>query len=104
MAVGMGIVTGEAFAAGVASVPSPIGDLDWDGWMYHQFFDVRSVTNTLADGVNAVGASVMLPIDVKSQRILRSDDRLMAVVEGEVEVGAATVRLDADTRILFLLP
>ena len=103
LAVGFGIVSAEAFAAGVASVPSPIGDLDWDGWMFHQFADLHSVTATIADGVNAVGCSIYQEIDVKSQRILESDNVLVAVAEAENEVGAAAAVLDADSRILIKL-
>ena len=103
-AVGFGIVNSEAFATGVGAMPSPIGDVDWDGWMYHQFADVRSITTTLADGANAASASVLQEIDVKSQRILHSDNVLMGVAEVQSEVGTATLRLDLDTRVLFILP
>ena len=37
-AVGMAVVTDQAVAAGVASVPTPISDKDSDSWIMHQYF------------------------------------------------------------------
>ena len=34
-AVGIGLATTAAVAAGAASVPTPITELGWDGWLYH---------------------------------------------------------------------
>ena len=34
-AFGIGLATAEAFAAGIASVPTPVSDDDWNGWMWH---------------------------------------------------------------------
>ena len=36
-AFGIGLVTNQAFAAGGGSVPGPVADDDWDGWMFHQY-------------------------------------------------------------------
>ena len=35
---GVGVVSVEAFAAGVASIPEPYTDSDWGGWMVIQAF------------------------------------------------------------------
>ena len=102
-AIGFGIVTAEAFAAGVLSVPSPITDASWDGWMMHEFFQLRVAAGTLGDGVNAGIATVNIKIDVKAMRILDSDNVLMGVTE-VFETGTATMHQDADTRMLLLLP
>ena len=37
-AFGIGLVSAEAFAAGIASVPEPYADSDWGGWMVLQPF------------------------------------------------------------------
>ena len=37
-AIGIGIVNSQAFAAGIVSMPTPITESDWGGWMWHQFF------------------------------------------------------------------
>ena len=31
-----------AFLAGVASMETPIDEEDWDGWLYHRYFTVKS--------------------------------------------------------------
>ncbi len=49
-AIGLGVVTSEAFAAGVASIPEPFTDADWGGWMVWKSFaysvDVLDATGT----------------------------------------------------------
>ena len=100
---GFGIVTAEAFGVGATAMPSPLEDNDWDGWMYHQFFDIHSITATIADGANAMAVVESSDIDSKAQRILHSDDVLMGVTE-VLEIGVATASIHADTRMLVKLP
>jgi len=102
-AMGFGIVTAEALAGGVTTVPSALVDANWDGWMWHQFLDIRAVTATIADGVNAMSATLRFQIESKAQRILRSDDVLFGSID-MVESGTATWELQADTRMLLILP
>ena len=102
-AVGIALVTAEAITAGVASVPTPLGDDDWDGWIWHSYFDVRAVTSTIADGVNAGGAVVRIPIDSKAMRIWNDNLRLFGVWE-VVESGTAVAEAVASTRVLVKLP
>ena len=45
-AFGMGIVSAQARAAGVASVPDPAGNATWDGWFVHEFFGQRLQFNS----------------------------------------------------------
>ena len=98
-AVGIGIVAVPAFTAGIASVPTPLIESDWDGWLWHQFFDIRSVTATIADGVNAVGCRKWIDIDSKAMRIVEGDEVVFGVVEG-VESGTAFMEFHADSRLL----
>ena len=102
-AVGIGVVTSAAFTAGVASVPTPLTEEQWDGWLFHTYFDVRSVTATIGDGVNAVGAVVRIPIDSKAMRIFTEDMTLIGVTE-VVESGASNMEMQGQTRILVKLP
>ena len=53
-AIGIGIATTAAVTAGAASVPTPITEQDWEGWIWWNPFSVQSATSTLADGVNAI--------------------------------------------------
>jgi len=100
-AVGIGIVNTAAFLAGTASLPTPLNESDWPGWMYYRHFDLRAQTTTLADGVNAL-ASTRFEIDSKAMRKFGADETLMGIIE-VVEVGTASMIIHADTRILFKL-
>ena len=109
-ALGIGIVTSQAFAAAVASVPTPMTELDWDGWMWHQFFHVHAggiIDGSVAgdqDQVNAVAAAVRFDIDSKAMRKQNDQETLMGVIEMGTETGTASARFAADTRILVKLP
>ena len=102
-AIGIGIVSTPAFTAGIASVPTPITEANWEGWMFHQFFDVRSLTTTLGDGANAVKAVENMVIDTKAMRKFGQDETLMAVVE-VFESTNASMELTSDMRVLVKLP
>ncbi len=100
---GIGIVTDEAIAAGVSAVPSPLSDEDWEGWLWHAYFDVRAVTATIADGVNAAGYSMVQEIDSKAMRKLPSGMTLFGITE-VTESGTAVLEVQAQTRTLLKNP
>ena len=99
-AFGIGLATAEAFAAGIASVPTPVSDDDWNGWMWHQHFAVRSAAGTLL-GLIAEGARYQ--IDSKAMRKTKDSDVLFAAFEA-TEVVEAAVNVYLDSRMLVLLP
>ena len=41
-AFGIAKATTVAITAGAASVPTPITEENWDGWLYHRYFSVLS--------------------------------------------------------------
>jgi len=94
-AIGIGIVTTAAHTAGSGSVPTPLTEEAWDGWMFHRYFDLRAITATIADGVNAFAAKVQIEIDTKAMRKLPLDMTLFGVTE-VVESGTATMEIQAD--------
>jgi len=96
-------VTDEALAVGITAVPTPLDDSDWDGWMWHTFFDVRSPTATFADGVNAGSVISRIEIDNKAMRKVPIGMNLIGVTE-VTESGTATCELQAQTRMLVKLP
>ena len=100
-AVGIYMMTEKAFAAGDASSLAPLADANSDMWLWHSFFDVRTLTTTLGDGVNAQAASVRIPIDSKAMRKDFDPERVMVGVTDVVEIGTATLIWHADTRQLF---
>ena len=98
-AIGMGVFSSEAVAAGAASIPGPQSDSDWDGWLYHQFFNVHFINATQTSGVNAAVGVVRIDIDSKAMRIQEDSQLLVGVIE-QTENGTATAEFWADTRIL----
>ncbi len=99
-AVGIALVNSDAFAQGINSIPGPVTDAHWDAWMFHSFFDVRSITATIADGVNAVAVEQRVPIDSKAMRKWDPAETLIIMAEF-VETGTATARVNADMRMLL---
>ena len=101
-AIGIGLVTSNAFAAGNAAVPGPLTEEDWDGWLFHHYFDVRAITATIADGVNAASVSQRIVIDSKAMRKFDEDMTLVGVTE-MTESTNATIEMQGQTRLLVKL-
>jgi len=40
-AIGVGIVSLEAFNIGATAIPSPLKQAEWDGWLWHMFVPLR---------------------------------------------------------------
>ena len=101
-ALGIGVVAQNAFAAGIASLPIPVTDSDWDGWMWHNFFDIRAISATIADGVNSVSTVFDFDIDTKAMRKLGDEQVVFGAIEF-TETGTSTLFFSADSRMLVLL-
>ena len=102
-AMGIGIVNSQAFAAGVVSMPTPLMEMDWPGWMWHQMFQLKSITAAEADGSNANAVSYRADIDSKAMRKFGVEEVLFGCIQVVLE-GGATAHFNADTRVLFKLP
>ncbi len=98
-ATGIGLVTNEAFAAGITALPSPLQTEDWDGWMFHSYWGVQAA---VAAGVDTFGTSFNLEIDSKAMR-KHSEGYTLVGVNDVRELGTAVVEYQASTRILDLL-
>jgi len=100
-AVGACIVSNDAFAIGVTAVPTPIEDMDWNGWLYHRFFHVHSVSTA----VTATDSSLVLrfEVDSKAMRKIAVNETLCMVME-VLERGTASLSVWFDSRILLKLP
>jgi len=98
-AIGILQVSEEAFAAGAASIPFPVDDSDRDIWVWHQFFSLhpQAVNDTEGAGF------ARYQIDSKAMRKTTEGDVLCAMVQG-FEVGASTIAINMQTRILDKLP
>jgi len=107
-AFGIGVVTDEAFAAGIVSIPTPITDEGSDIWLYHRYFSL-SASSPLS-GAAAVDRTALSPatavfrftVDSKAMRKLTVQDTIFAALE-VVERGTATLRWHFNSRSLFKL-
>ena len=102
-ALGLGICTNDAFAIGVTAVPDPIESADWDGWMYHRFFDIHSSLGGLTEGEAMYGSTVFQwEVDTKAMRKFQENMTLFAIVE-VTETGVANFNMFFDSRVLIKL-
>jgi len=105
-AVGLGIVTSDAFGAGTAAVPGPFGDPSWDGWFFHQYWTLRGIAAQSQGAdvpINAPGGTLRIPIDSKAMRKFKSNETIFGMIEVAVETGTAGLIFRGDTRQLHKL-
>ncbi len=81
-AFGIGIVTVQAFTAGVASVPGPWTDSDWDGWMVLQPIAFRY---DLTTDIGRLITTVNMEIDSKAMRKMEANEILVMVAESQAQ-------------------
>ena len=99
---GIGIVSAEAFAAGITAIPQPFADIEWPGWMFHYSGSILTTNGALADG-DPTDNPLRIPIDVKAMRKFRLNEVMM--LTGQFgESASATVRIRSQTRVLVKLP
>ncbi len=101
-AFGIGIVKAPAFAAGIASVPTPLTEASSEDWLYHQFFSIHGPVVSSTD-LGSAATVFETEIDSKAMRKVNVDDRLYAAAEF-LETGTATGVMWHDSRILAKLP
>jgi len=97
---GIGLVSNEAVAVGATAVPGPLSEDDWDGWLWHSYFDVRAITGTIADGVNSASVVQRTVIDSKAMRKFDPAMTLIGVTE-VVESNAGTLEVQGSSRMLI---
>jgi len=96
VAVGCGVMRNEALVAGIASLPDPEDDPDFE-WLYYGVFGLKNPMNALRDGPVS---SLSVPFDVRGQRVVRSGWSLFWIAESE----AASVSAMVGGRYLIKLP
>ena len=88
-------VSDQAFAAGVASIPSPVNEAENNGWFVHQYISVHEGFG----GAN--GASTQrIDVDSKAMRKFDSEETIVAILEVAL-VGTATMLVTFDSRMLI---
>ena len=109
-AFGVAVASSPAVIAGILSVPTPLTEEDWDGWLYHRYFScfaggtiAAATAAEQADQVNASSAALHIEMDSKAMRKLEIDMTLYAIIE-VVELGTAVLQWAFNSRMLFKLP
>ncbi len=96
-ALGMGIVSDQAFAAGAGSVPGPWTDQDWGGWfVWIAFVNRLSVSTDIGREL----ISINIPFDSKAMRKVEPNETVVVVVESQV----GAVNVATPFRMLIKLP
>lgn len=98
---GIGISTADAFSVGgVTSLPNPLDDMDWGGWIYHTILDIHNVTATIADGSNV--PVVRHVVDSKAMRKMKPNETIWGSMQ-VIEDGTSGLEVSFDSRMLVLL-
>ncbi len=79
-AFGMGVVSQEAFNAGVASIPEPFSDGDWGGWFVWRSFSYRW---EFSDASGNVAMPWNFEIDSKAMRKIEANEVIVFVAESQ---------------------
>ena len=94
-AIGMIVVSEDAFAAGIGSVPGPVSDIGNDEWLLWQ--GLNSYFDLIAGG-----DAVIQVLDSKAKRIVREGNRVAVVVEGAASPETTSMRVTGHIRVLSL--
>ncbi len=105
-AIGLGIVSGDAFGIGSTAMPGPFSDPGWPGWWWHQYFSVRGVAaqSAGADVARNANSDLRIDIDSKAMRIVKENESMFGMVEIGAELGTASLTYLGQTRVLLKLP
>jgi len=109
-AFGIAVVSSPAFAAGGGSVPTPVTEANWDGWMFWTPIQLVSADAIAGAGVslagnqvNSVSAALNIEIDSKAMRKVGNNMTVMAALQ-VTELGTATMQWLINARQLVMLP
>ena len=83
VAIGIGVVTEQARAVGGTSLPGPITELAWDGWLYHRFIALEGNPLTAASA-DAILLNRIIEIDSKAMRKLPSGSAVVLVAQASI--------------------
>jgi len=79
-AIGVAIVSDQAFAIGVTGVPLPFTNADWGGWMVWRSFSSRWGFN---DASGVLYEERSFEVDSKAMRKVRQNETLIFVAESQ---------------------
>ncbi len=95
-AYGLAVVSTDAFAAGVASIPQPFQDADWGGWFVWRSFSINF------EFVSAIGQGLSQhnqEVDSKAMRKVDTNETIVLIAESQ----AGAFDISMPLRLLFKL-
>ncbi len=96
-AFGLCVVSDQAAAAGIASIPVPFTDAQWDGWfVWRSFHYVQEAAGTVA---NLVQNFRTLEVDSKAMRKVNTNETVCMVAESQ----SGAFQISMPLRTLFKL-
>ncbi len=109
-AMGIGIASNAAFAAGIASLPTPLDEEEWNGWLYHRYFSLfaNGIITTAGASLSSsqshdVMAALRVEVDSKAMRKLNVEETMYGAIQ-VIEVGVSIVQFAFNSRTLVKLP
>ena len=103
LTMGIGIASTDAFTQGGPSLPSPVSDADWNGWIWHaELGPLVGLSVTESENTGPL-SQVRVPIDTKAMRKLSPNETVFGAVATSAEIGVATMVFGANTRMLLKL-
>ncbi len=88
-AIGAMVVNGEAFDAGIASIPTPWLESFDDRWYWHQYWSAQTEKVSTAQGEGLAVQFAHYPIDNRAMRKVEVGDVLVWVIENRSSAAAA---------------
>ena len=95
-AFGICVVSTDAFAAGVASIPGPFTDAEWNGWFVWRSF---SYVVEQSSDVGVMQAAKFQEIDSKAMRKIATNETIVQVAESFL----GTFQISTPLRMLLKL-
>ncbi len=90
-AVGLCVVSDQAFAIGVTAIPTPYTDAESDLWVQHQFWQAPIA---VASAVSIGKVDATIDMSSKAMRKVSPDETLCLVIENGASIVGVEYRLD----------
>ena len=95
---GVGLMERNAVAAGIASIPTPTADTDWDGWFVHGYANIGNATSGTHDSPLSVQR---VHVDSKAMRKVGQDMVVVLVIEFTTVKATTALNFFGGFRILL---
>ncbi len=90
-AIGLAVVSDQAAAAGVGSIPTPITDDDSDLWFVHKFLMSNFLFASGVGFAEGQSAGMLYEVDSKAMRKVNDGEDIVVVAEVDAVIGGGVV-------------